>query len=141
MARTCEICGNRSARYVCQECGRSACEFCFLPERWLCIECYKKLAYQPTPLRSTIETGIDLPVKLFMAGFIITFVGAIILMLASLYSAYAQGGFIWIFPLPPFFFGADQEQIWPLTAIAAIFMIIFTVFLILTTYRIFRKVF
>jgi len=140
MAKICEICGNRPARYICQECGRSACEFCFVPERWLCIECYRKLAYHAPVPPITREIEINFPIKLFLIGFTIIFVGTLILMLSSLYASSTQGGFIWIFPLPPFFFGAGQEKSWSLIAISAI-IIVFIAFSMLIVYQIFRKAF
>ena len=139
MAKICEICGSRPARYVCQECGRSACEFCFVPERWLCVECYKKLRYQTPISPMTGEIGINFPIKLFLIGFIIIFIGTLILMISSLYASSTQGGFIWIFPLPPFLFGTGQEKGWPLIAVLAI-IIISIAFSMLIVYQVFKKV-
>lgn len=131
MTRLCEICGSRSARYICQECGRAACEFCFIPERWLCMECYKKLAY-PTP--TPTEIRVNFPFKLFLIGFILTFIGTLILMLSSLSASSPQGGIIWIFPLPPFIFGTTQGENW-LFLISIAFFIIFLAILIVIIYK------
>ena len=138
MAKICEICGNRPARYICQECGRSACEFCFVPERWLCIECYRKLAYHAPVPPITGRMEIDFPIKLFLIGFIIIFVGTLILMLSSLYASSTQGGSLWIFLPPFFFFGIGQEKDWPLIATLAI-IIVFIAFSMLIVHQIFRK--
>ena len=136
MTRLCEICGNRPARYVCQECGRSACEFCFIPERWLCTECYRKLAY-PAPVPTLTEIRISFPYRLLLVGFILTFIGILILMFSSIYASSTKGGFIWIFPFPPFIFGATEGEGWPIMitiASAIIFLVIFA----LVIYKILR---
>jgi len=105
--KICEICGQRPARYICRECGSSVCENCFIPERWICINCYRKLPHETVAL--TRETWFSLPFKLFLIGFIIVFIGTLILMLASLSGAFHQGGgFVWIFPLPPIIFGTNH---------------------------------
>lgn len=137
MTKICEICNNRLARYICQECGRSACEFCFIPERWLCIECYRKLAYQPPiqPITRKIEIGF--PIKLFFIGFIIMFIGTLIIILSSLYAASTQSGFIWIFPLPPFFFGTNSSEKW-LVTIAIVSVIIFLIMFALVIYKLLK---
>ena len=109
MAKICEICGQRPARYVCKECGSSVCEQCFIPERWLCINCYRNLPREIVTFPK--ETTFSLPFKLFLTGFILVFIGTLILMLASLFGASPQGGgFIWIFPLPPIAFGTAQDK-------------------------------
>jgi len=59
-------------------------------------------------------------------------------MLSSLYASSTQGGLVWIFPLPPFFFAGGQEKGWPLIAILAI-IIVFIAFSMLIVYQIFRK--
>ena len=140
MAKICEICGNRPARYICQECGRSACEFCFIPERWLCIDCYRKLAYQPPIQPITGKVEIDFPVKLFFIGFIIMFIGTLIIMLSSLlHAASTQGGFIWIFPLPPLFFGLNPNEKWLLTIITVVSIVIFMTIFTLIIYKILKR--
>ncbi len=138
MAKICEICNSRPARYICQECSRAVCEFCFIPERWLCVECYKNIAY-PKPFPAFPKVAFSFPFKLLIAGFIITFIGTIILMLSSLYVSSAQAGFIWIFPLPPFFFGIGEGEKWPLTAALTILMIVFTALLVFITYQFVKK--
>ena len=139
MAKICEICGSRPARYICQECGRSACEFCFVPERWLCVECYRKLAYHTPVPPITRGIEINFPIKLFLIGFIIVFVGTLILTLSSLYASSTQGGSLWIFLPPFFFFGTGQEKGWPLIAVLAI-IIISIAFSMLIVYQVFKKV-
>jgi len=101
MGKICEICGQQTAKYVCSDCGKSVCENCFIPERWLCIECYRKRTEATKLIHNTV------PYEFFLAGFILTAIGSILLAFAPLFGASFQGGgFIWIFPFPPFFFGS-----------------------------------
>ena len=73
------------------------------PERWLYIECYRKRAEAPRP----IQLQNTIPYKLFLAGFILTAIGSILIAFAPLFGTSLQGGgFVWIFPFPPFFFGS-----------------------------------
>lgn len=97
--KLCDVCGKRAARYVCQECGRIVCERCIESYSWLCSECYRKeMGIEPD-----VEMKISFPfTKMFVLGFILMFVGSIILVFASLlYGLKASlGGFILIGPLP-----------------------------------------
>jgi uncharacterized membrane protein len=47
-----------------------------------------------------------LPYKLFLAGFLLIAIGSIVLAFAPLFGlSFQGGGFIWVFPFPPFVFG------------------------------------
>jgi len=59
-------------------------------------------------------------------------------MLSSLYASSTQGGSLWIFLPPFFFFGTGQEKGWPLIAILTV-IIVFIAFSMLIVYQIFRK--
>jgi len=107
--KLCDVCGKRSARYVCQECGRTVCERCIEPYSWLCSECYRK--------EMGIEPGVEMKIsfsfaKMFVLGFILIFVGSLILVFASLlYGLKASlGGFILIGPIP-IVFGSGEYSI------------------------------
>jgi len=103
--RTCEICGNRVARYVCQECGREVCQFCFEPSTWVCQDCYNRLRLEAPVLEAFPWST---PFKLFLLGFVLMFVGMILMVIATIFfgSSSIAGGVIWILPLPPIGFGA-----------------------------------
>jgi len=103
--RTCEICGKRVARYVCQECGRKVCQFCFEPNTWVCLDCYNHLRREAPVLEAF---PWPTPFKLFLLGFILMFVGMILMVIATIFfgSPSSAGGVIWILPLPPIGFGA-----------------------------------
>ncbi|MFQ6075471.1 MAG: DUF131 domain-containing protein [Candidatus Bathyarchaeia archaeon] len=96
----CDICGDRTARYVCQVCGRGVCELCFEPVSWSCVSC----AGQPTkPTEGPMWLRMDWFSKLFLVGFAIIFVGILLMMIGTLLSgvgAVSGGGFILIGPIP-----------------------------------------
>jgi len=102
--RACEICGKRAARYVCQECGREVCQFCFEPNTWVCQDCYNHLRLEAPEEAFPWPT----PFKLFLLGFILMFVGMIVMVIAAVFFGVpASGGvFVFIPPLPPIGFGA-----------------------------------
>lgn len=109
--KTCEVCGKRVARYICQECGREVCQFCFEPNTWVCSDCCDHLKRETLVLESF---QWSIPFKLFLLGFILMFVGIIVMMIAAvLFGASAgAGAVIWIFPLPPIGFGTGPYAFW-----------------------------
>jgi len=123
---TCQICGKRPARYVCQECGREVCQICLEPHMWVCLTCYEKLRQKTPPLPKEIS-GVPfwpLPFKLFLLGFLLIFIGMILVIIASVFWGVSAGAMIWIMPLPPIFLGAGPR---PYTAWAIILAIILTI--------------
>ena len=133
MGKICEICGQQTAKYVCSDCGKSVCENCFIPERWLCIECYRKRTEAPRP----IQLHNTVPYKLFLAGFILTAIGSILIAFAPLFGASFQGGgFVWIFPFPPFFFGSKLNGE---IAVSALILLIAILLLAIVTILLFHK--
>jgi len=122
----CQICGKRPARCVCQECGREVCQVCLEPHTWVCLPCYEKLRQKTPPLPREIS-GVSfwpLPFKLFLLGFLLTFIGMILVMIASIFGGASAGAVIWIIPFPPIFLGAGPH---PYTALAIILAIILTI--------------
>jgi len=114
---------------ICEICGQ--CENCFIPERWLCIECYRKRTEAPKPVHNTV------PYKLFLAGFILTAIGSILIAFAPLFGASFQGGgFVWIFPFPPFFFGSRLNGE---IAFSALILLIAILLLAIVTILLFHK--
>jgi uncharacterized membrane protein len=108
--KTCKICGRRSAKYICQECGREVCEVCLEPHTWICTECNKHLKPE-TPF---FQTGPwPTPVKLFLLGFLLIFIGmTLITITAVLYGTSANfGAIIFIGPIP-IVLGAGPDSIW-----------------------------
>lgn len=107
--RTCEICGKRVARYVCQECGREVCQFCLEPNTWVCLDCYHSLK-QETP---TLEVfPWPTPFKLFLLSFLLILIGTIFILIASvLPGKFSIGAIIFLGPIP-IILGAGPHLIW-----------------------------
>ena len=112
--KTCELCGKRAARYICQECGRKVCQFCFEPNTWVCLDCYNNLS-RGTSASELLQWST--PFKLFLVGFVVMFAGIIIMVIATvLFGTSAGGGaVIWIFPLPPIGFGTGPYALWAIS--------------------------
>ena len=103
MRKICEICGSNPAMYVCSECGRSACRQCFDPDSWICSDCYRKekQEYAQRDLEKSL-TPFPLFMKMFLAGFLLIFLGMVILMIAGLMGGISQsfGLVVFIGPIP-----------------------------------------
>ncbi len=102
MKKICEICGSNPAMYVCSECGRSVCRQCFEPSSWICSDCYrvKGREYEHDLEASTISSSLFM--KVFLAGFLLIFLGVAILMIAGLMGWVSQsfGLVVFIGPIP-----------------------------------------
>ena len=109
--KTCEICGKRAARYICQECGRDVCQFCFEPTTWICLDCYNGLKRETSALESFQWST---PFKLFLLGFVLMFAGIMVMMIATVLfgASMGAGAIIWIPPLPPIGFGTGPYAFW-----------------------------
>jgi len=120
--RVCEICGKRSARYVCQECNRNVCERCLEPHTWLCMECYGKLAQQAPKAEAE---GIPLPsfMKFLLIGFSLIIIGIVIVAIASLvYGLPSSLGLVVFIGPIPIVLGAGEYSF-----LAVIFAVILTI--------------
>lgn len=107
--RTCEICGKRTARYICQECGREVCQFCFEPNTWVCLDCYDDLKRETPPLE---VFSWSTPFKLFLFGFLLILIGTIFITMAAVLSgALSIGAIIFLGPIP-ITLGAGPHVIW-----------------------------
>jgi len=117
---TCEVCGKRVARYVCQECGRKICETCLEPHTWVCSDCYSRLKREAPPMLEA--PSWSLPFKLFLVGFFLIFIGILFIMITAILSGAptSVGGLIWIIPLPPIIFGVGPYPIWAIVLAVAI---------------------
>lgn len=107
--RTCEICGKRVSRYVCQECGREVCQFCLEPNTWVCLDCYHSLK-QETPVSEVFPWST--PFKLFLLSFLLILIGTIFTLIASvLPGTFSMGAIIFLGPIP-IILGAGPHLIW-----------------------------
>lgn len=95
-AKVCQLCGTlASITYVCNLCKRRVCDACFKPEVRVCSECYRRLE-KGRPL-------LTVPMKLFLLGFVLIFLGMIFLMASSVLSGDVQtttGIVVFIGPIP-----------------------------------------
>ena len=127
--KTCELCGKRMARYICQECSREICQSCFEPTTWICLECYTNLKRE-----TSLESFQWLPpFKLFFLGFVLMFVGIIVMLITTiLFGASMEAGtIIWIFPLPPIGFDTGPYAFWAISLGVALTVLGLLLFIIL----------
>lgn len=127
--RTCKICGKRSARYICQKCGREVCETCLEPHTWVCTECYKRVKRE-TPLFETVPWPT--PLKLFLLGFLLIFIGMILITLTVVLSGTSAnfGAIIFIGPIP-IVLGAGPNSNWMIILAVAVTIVGAILFLLL----------
>lgn len=127
--RTCKICGKRTARYICQECGREVCEVCLEPHRWICIECYKRVKLETPPFE---PLSWPTPLKLFFLGFLLIFIGIVLVTTAAVLSGTSAnfGAIVFIGPIP-IVLGAGPNSIWMIILAVAITIVGLILFLLL----------
>ncbi len=94
--KVCQLCGKLApVTYTCKQCKREVCEACFRHEVNVCLEC-----------SSHLKGGMPLltfPVKLFLLGFALIFVGMIFLIASSILYGNVQtttGIVILVGPIP-----------------------------------------
>lgn len=123
----CEICGLREAKYVCSKCGRRVCEDCLEPNEWKCIKCIE------SGEGGFIEIGGDEKTEILwkttLIGFVIIFIGIILIMISSIIMGGTISGGIIILPFIPIFFMNGPYEIGIILiaiilAMAIIFLII-----------------
>ena len=131
--KLCEICGERSAKYICQECGRSICEQCIEPYTWLCKECYEKIKRPSEEIGAEEKPLLHFPfIKLFILGFILMFVGMMTLILAALLTGLKDSlGFIFLIGPIPIILGSGQYASILIIIGAALTLICLIIFILL----------
>jgi len=108
-ARTCEICGKRMARYVCQECGREVCQFCLEQNTWVCLDCYRRLEPE-TPRLEVFPWST--PFKLFLLSFLLILLGTIFITIASVLPGTISIGVVVFLGPIPIIVGAGPHLVW-----------------------------
>ena len=133
--RLCEICGNRSARYVCQECGRNVCERCLEPHTWLCLDCWKRLDQEVgEPEVEGVLASLPSSMKIFLVGFFLVFVGVVIVMIAALMYGLPDSAGLIVFIGPiPIILGAGEYSF--LAVVLAITLVILSIILFVALRR------
>jgi len=133
MGRICEICGVNPAMYVCSNCGRNVCSQCFEKNSWLCIECYNKR--NQGFKEEVLWTSYPLFIKIFLIGFLLAFLGMIILMVAGLMEGVSQASGIIVFIGPiPIMLGVGKPSL------LAIFLAILLTIIGIVLFFIFRRI-
>ena len=91
--RTCEICREHTAMYLCQNCGLSICPVCRVG--WFCKNCSQETVLSdpepPWPLRIGPVSLLFVAVAVILVGFVLVFIG-------SSFEGGFGGCFVW--PLP-----------------------------------------
>jgi len=125
MGKICEICGRNPAVYVCSECGRNVCPECFEPDAWICSICYEKRRKASGRGPSTPHL---FPTNLLMIGFLLIFLGMILMFIAGLTegASASSGLIIFIGPIP-IILGAGKYSL--LAVILAVILTIFGIIL------------
>lgn len=122
-AKVCQRCRTlASITYACRHCKRKVCDACFKPEVRACSECYRHLE-NGRPLQTV-------PMKLFLLGFVLIFLGMIFLIASSVLSGDVQittGIVIFIGPIP-IMLGTGPYSIFAIL-LAAILTVLGVVFL------------
>lgn len=127
--RTCEICGKRTARYVCQECGEEVCEACLEPHLWVCSKCYSRVKREAPPFE-VIPWAT--PFKLFLLGFFLIFIGMIFVMISVVLSEAPAtfGAIVFVGPIP-IVLGAGPNSLWAIMFATALTIVALILFLVL----------
>ena len=133
MRKVCEICGINPAMYICSECGRSICSLCFERERWLCRDCYQKRQEHG---QQDFEDSSAFPLfmKVLLAGFLLIFLGMIVLIISGLMGGASQsfGLVVFIGPIP-IILGAGKYSLLAILLAIILTLIGIVLFLILRT--------
>ncbi len=100
----CEVCGEKPAKYVCQNCGKLICEDCVSPEGMLCPECSTLLenSGEPETPQFNVFSGFLNPINLFFISILLIFAGFFCVMLSSIIGGRLEGlgAIIMIGPIP-----------------------------------------
>ena len=76
--KVCQLCGKLAAvTNTCKQCKHEVCEACFRHEVGVCSECYSRLEEEMPRL--------TFPMKLFLLGFALIFLGIIFLIARRFY--------------------------------------------------------
>ena len=142
MRKICEICGNNPAMYVCSECSRNVCSQCFNLDEWLCSDCFRKKEQEYVQQGYEASATFPLFMKVFLAGFLLIFLGTIILMIAGLIGGISQsfGLVIFIGPIP-IILGAGKYSLLAILLAVVLTIIGIVLFFLLRRGRVFQDLY
>lgn len=119
--RTCDICRERPAKFVCQRCGALVCELDFDLPSGLCINCRRLADRMEVQQRTSLS---NLPFLVLLIGIALIFIGFIVIASSAIiYPAHVSGGGIFLIGPIPIIVGFG-EHAWPIMLILAIIAII-----------------
>ena len=129
----CEVCGARPARYVCRNCGARVCRYCIDLSTWMCVRCSEK--FGPGFLPEVGDFMASGAVKLLIIGVVLTFVGFILMAVASLLVGGGAGGVVLIGPFPIIFGSGGALPALLLVLVLVVFVAMFLLPFLLTWLR------
>lgn len=130
----CELCSERPAKYVCQECGRRICQYCFDMYYELCKDCLKPVLKEMKQGRVEEFPDIGWMLKFMLIGFIIMFIGIFLVVIASLAAVSEISGTFFFFIGPfPIVFGYGPYA--PHLVVLSIFLFTILLFFIYWLYK------
>lgn len=129
MTIRCEVCEKFEARYVCQRCGARVCSLCFDSSTGLCTNCLKgeNLA---KPMGRFDKLALSTGLKLVLSGFILTFIGILVIILSVLATG-KIGDVSFVILLLPIPLGVAVGPYGSLLLIVALLLMVFFLFLII----------
>jgi len=98
----CGVCGRLTAALqTCRLCNRRVCEEHFKHHEGMCSECYSRLSLGAQDTEEAVVSAT--PFRLFFLGFLLMFVGILVLIAASVLqggASFSVGSVIYIGPIP-----------------------------------------
>ncbi|MCX8168801.1 MAG: hypothetical protein N3E39_01035 [Candidatus Methanomethylicia archaeon] len=119
----CDMCSIGNARYVCVKCGRKVCEECLDLRTWTCTKC---LEIEGINLIEEEDNVINNIIKTSIIGFIVIFIGLMLIIISQLIMGGTIGGVI-IFPFIPLIFFYNIENLSIVLMLMLIMLITFTI--------------
>lgn len=131
----CAVCGQQTATYVCQRCGRPVCGNCFDATNWICKSCaVRGVAQEPASYAQPSRLG--LASLLFLLAFAAIFIGTLLIALGSMTnSGNASGGAIILIGPIPIILGSGPYS-FALVGLAAVVTIVAVVLFLIMRRRV-----
>lgn len=126
----CDMCGKLAAALqTCRLCKHRVCEEHFKHQEGICSRCYSRLSLATQGTEETLLFATSF--KLFILGFLLVFVGVIVLVVAAWLGGdtSVSGGVIFIVGFIPIIVGAGPYAFFAVLIAAILTIIAFAVFL------------
>jgi len=125
----CDVCGRLTGSLqTCRLCERRVCEEHFSHQEGVCSRCYSRLSMATQAKGETLVSAV--PFKLFFLGFLLVFVGVLVLVVAALLGGdtSVSGGAIVIVWFIPIVVGAGPYAFFAILLAAILAILAFVVF-------------